>query len=176
MLQPQARAITGQARRANASSHAAMICNAHTSCRKSSLDFTMHDTKFQDSSSPMGDWPPDPCPLDGPRLAEARLFHFILACILLHRVLFTNWRGLRRILQAIKSFGLETEVLVFFVTPGPRPSSESSPTPREAAAAHPKRQQSPAGLFPAYPRVAARSWDGRRFLSIQRCVGLGERV
>ena len=32
-----------------------MICKAQTSCLKSSLDFTIQLTRFQDSSSPMGD-------------------------------------------------------------------------------------------------------------------------
>ena len=84
----------------------------------------LHDTAHEVPGLLVADGrlPPDPCPLDGPRLAEARLFHFILACILLHRVLFTNWRGLRRILQAIKSFRFETKCLL----PPQRPDDISS--------------------------------------------------
>jgi hypothetical protein len=98
MLQPQSRAITGQARRAK------RVVTRGDDLQSADLlpqiIIRLHDAAHQIPGLliPNRRLAPHASPLDGPGLAEARLFDLILACVLLHGVLLADGRRLRRIL------------------------------------------------------------------------------
>jgi hypothetical protein len=98
MLQPQARAITSETRRAKG-----VVTRGDDLQRADLLPqviVRLHDTAHQIPGLliPNRRLAPHASPLDGPGLAEARLLHLVLARILLHGVLLADGRRLRRIL------------------------------------------------------------------------------